>query len=362
VGAEATSLGSPGALAAGAAERWKRGFIAGPAYDAVFFILSPLLGLGLAFLVAGPVGPGGSVEYVDPRLAVWTLVWTYAHLCAVVIRSHLNPKVFVQHRVRFVAVPIAMYVAMVSSLWVFALAFLVTAYWDVYHSSAQNFGFCRIYDSRQGNPPTQGRTLDLWMNHVIYIGPILGGVNLISHVNFLERLKIVHFDPAPVAAAARALSPILTRTVVAAGLVYVVFYVFCYWRLGRRGYSISPQKICLLVSVAVTSIFAWGFLPPVQAFFVSNFFHALQYFGIVWWSEKGNLRRVFGLRTLEAGGDLTLVGYVALVAAMGLGYHWASERPAIPWISVAVLISLMHFWFDGFVWSVRKREVVQAPG
>src|SRR4030095_3303186 len=67
------------------------------------------------------------------------------------------------------------------------------------------------------------------------------------------------------------------------------------------------------------SVGAWGFLPPVQAFFVSNFFHALQYFGIVWWIEKGNIRRSFGLARLEAGGDLALGGFVALLGGVGGG-------------------------------------------
>jgi hypothetical protein len=353
-GADATSLGATGSLAG---ERWKRGFIVGPVFDAVFFIFSPPIGLGLAFLVAGPVGPGGSVDYFDPRLAYWALVWTYAHLCAVVFRSHLNRGIFGKHRFRFVVVPILLYAGMVSSLWIFALGFLASAYWDVYHSSAQNFGFCRIYDAKQGNASAEGRALDLWLNHFIYIGPILGGVNLLPHLKFLQRLEIAGVEPGAAIAAVSAASRTITWSVIAAGAAYLAFYLLSYWRLSRRGYRVSPQKLCLLVSVAATSIGAWGFLPATQAFFVSNFFHALQYFGIVWWSEKGSLRRTFGLSNIEAGGDLTLVLYVGLLVAMGVGYHWASDQISVPWVSVAVVVSLMHFWFDGFVWSVRKHEV-----
>jgi hypothetical protein len=320
-------------------------------------MFSPLVALGLVFLVTGRVGPSGAIDYLDPRFAYASLVCTYGHLCAVVFRSHVNPRIFVRHRFRFVAVPILLYLAMVSSLWVFAIAFVLTGFWDVYHSSAQNFGFCRIYDSRQGNAAERGRALDLWLNHVIYIGPILGGVNLIAHLDYLKRMRHAGVSTEGVIASIASASPIITRVVLAAGLLYVAFYVFSYWRLSRQGYRVSPQKVCLLGSAAGASLVAWGFLPAVQAFFVSNFFHAFQYFGIVWWSEKGSIRRALGLSSIEAGGDLALVAFGALVVAMGVGYYFASDQPTVPWVSIAVVISLMHFWYDGFVWSVRRHEV-----
>ena len=37
---------------------------------------------------------------------------------------------------------------------------VLAAFWDVYHSGAQTFGFARLYDQRAGNPPAEGRVLD----------------------------------------------------------------------------------------------------------------------------------------------------------------------------------------------------------
>jgi hypothetical protein len=340
------------------AEGSKRGYIAAPLYDAVFFIFSPLLGLALVYGVCGFDAEGGAVDYRSSRLAYWVPILTYAHLCAVVFRSHLNPQIFGRHRLRFVLAPIALYVAMVSSVWIFTLAFVVAAYWDVYHSSAQNFGLCRIYDAKRGNTPTYGRALDLWLNHVIYIGPILGGANLLAHVGLAHALGRVNIDTSSFATAVAEAAGYIKVVVLVTGLSYVAFYVAAYWRMRRRGYAVSPQKIALLVSVALTSIVAWGFLPPVAAFFVANFFHALQYFGIVWWTEKANIRRRFGLASLKGGGGVAVLGFVVLLGAMGVGYRYAFERMAQPWVAVALVISLMHFWFDGFVWSVRRSDVL----
>ena len=50
----------------------------------------------------------------------------------------------------------------------------------------------------------------------------------------------------------------------------------------RQGYRVSMQKVWLLASTALCSIYTWGFDSFGQAFFIMNFFHAWQYFALVW--------------------------------------------------------------------------------
>jgi hypothetical protein len=342
----------------GVGERWKAGFIANPAYDWAFFIGAPLLGLALSFLLTPPMRAGERVAAFDIRLLYAAGLMTYAHLCVVVFRSHLNPTIFSQHRFRFVVVPLLLFLGLVVSKWIFVIGLVVQVYWDVYHTSAQNFGFCRIYDSRQGNQAEKGRALDFWLNHFIYIGPILGGLSLMSHVGKLNRFRLVDLDLRPFIQAVREWRPFIAQAVVIVGLAYLAFYLFAYWRMSRNGYRVSPQKICLLVSTAAASIWAWGFLHPTRAYFVANFFHALQYFGIVWWMERKSIRRTFRLEQVRHGMALALAGFVGVGALMGLGYYAAAGHVNLQWaISITIVISLMHFWYDGFIWSVRRREV-----
>ena len=125
----------------------------------------------------------------------------------------------------------------------------------------------------------------------------------------------------------------------------------------RDGYPISRQKIVLLISTGITSIWAWGFLPPLEAFFVANLFHGLQYFAIVWCSEQKNIRRLFGLVQNPAGRSLALFGFLASVAVLGVLYEVGMSM-GLRWAaSLALVVSLMHFWYDGFVWSVRKQQI-----
>jgi hypothetical protein len=44
------------------------------------------------------------------------------------------------------------------------------------------------------------------------------------------------------------------------------------------------------------------------------------------------------------------------VLAYGFLAELVDSRRQALW-AVTIVISLMHFWYDGFVWSVRRQEV-----
>ena len=90
-----------------------------------------------------------------------------------------------------------------------------------------------------------------------------------------------------------------------------------------------------------------------------NFFHALQYFALVWWIEKANIRRVARLENVSGGMWLALCGFVVTTLVVGVTYQvYGNDYIALRWTaSLALVLALMHYWYDGFIWSVRKREV-----
>ena len=148
----------------------------------------------------------------------------------------------------------------------------------------------------------------------------------------------------------------LTVATLAIGGVVIVGYLLYYQRLIQQGYSVSRQKLVLLVSTAVCSVCAWGFMGHAKAYFVMNFFHALQYFAIVWWSEKKNVISMFGLTDVPFRVAIALV--ILIVPSFTYGV-WAVVQPghAPAVVAVAAVVSIMHFWYDGFIWSVRKHQV-----
>jgi hypothetical protein len=340
----------------------KSGFIVSPLYDTINFIGAPMialvLGAWVAFSVPLFLEPATAFGTRDAWTLVFISVWTYGHLCAVGFRSHLNQQIYRQFRFRFTVIPLLLCLSFYVSDWLLVSGAVLAVLWDVYHSAMQNFGFCRIYDSRLGNSPIQGRRLDMMINHLLYAGPIVGGLSLASTLMVFSNYSAVGwYDPEIFGKALVDNQHHLRTALIAVGSILLIYYLHEYRKLIQQGYRVSPQKVCLLFSAGVSSIWAWGFLPPVQAFFVSNFYHALQYFAIVWAQERKNMRSSFGLTKVQGGQWLTFTLYVACIVAAGVAYlHYGTSAFRAGAVFFTV-VSLMHFWYDSFVWSVRKAEV-----
>ncbi len=340
-------------------------YIASRTYDSLLFIYSPLIALSIALLLTPlhwAFERTRALGGIDSRVAIFIGVFTTAHLFAVLFRSHANAEIFVRHRVRFAWVPLLLFAALLGSKWLLISCAVLAAVWDVYHSSLQNFGLCRIWDARLGNDPNAGRSLDRWLAHSLYIAPILAGPSLHKTVEGLARFGEVDAElPGQLLSLIDRVHAPLAPFVWAAAAAFIAYYVVAYRRLARSGYRVSRQKIQFLISVGFTSLLAWGFLPPLEAFFIANFFHNLQYFGIVWWAEKGNIRRVFRLSP-NSHDSVALAAYLGSMLLVAIACE-SAVRSNLQWgVALALVVTLMHFWYDGFIWSVRRHEVDPAQG
>jgi hypothetical protein len=345
----------------------KSGFIMGPVADSVFIIGAPLTAVALAIplylLPADTCTVAIMGKSIDVR-ETFLFSFISAHLVLVFFRSHANPKIFWTHPLRFTVVPLALLVAAANSIWIAGLCGVLVVWWDVYHSSMQTFGFGRIYDAKQGNNPTAGRSLDIAMNLFMYLGPVLAGAQFARHIavsvdnfSFLEpsespwRDLVLQQAPSFFNGNQR----YLALAVLATGIPFLMYYVYAYWQLHRQGYQVSFQKVILMVITGCVSTYFWGFRSFIDAFWVMNFFHALQYFAIVFYTEGGNLSRLFRVDRLAYGAALAFIWIVCLTFIYGI---WANMYAAGAWMTSAVLtISLMHFWYDSFIWSVKKKQV-----
>jgi len=327
-----------------------------------------LAGDGRVVLIAGEPGIGKTrlVHELTEGLTGQAPVritfscWSHAHAVAVFFRSHANQTIFVQHRFAFVGVPILLVIGLMASDWVMVSALVLAPFWAVYHIGMQNFGLCRIYDARWGNPPEMGRHWDYWLHQVINIGPFLVGLSLLPHLQSFGLFRDVGWQaPAEWLQAYRSIDGIFSELFIVAGALFLAFYVYAYWRFTKQGYRLCPQKIALLVTTAAVSIAAWGFLTAWKAVFVMNFFHGLQYFALVWCVEKKNMRRVARLDDVALGTPLLLLAFGAITLLLALVFQvWGRNYTALRWLAaLGLTVSLMHYWYDGFVWSVRKREV-----
>ena len=332
-------------------------YIVSALYDWVFFLAPPLLTFLLGYLV--DLGNMGREVFTwwGQTVTINTVmvgVFIHAHLVIVFWRSHGNADVRQQFRWRMFAVPLLLFVGMTVSVWVAVCASVLATFWDVYHSGAQTFGFARIYEVRAGNDPLAGRRRDFWLNQVLYAGPIVAGATMLDHFEDFGEFKAVHsafFTRIPTQMETNQVY--FTWAILAIGVVLVVDYVWAAWRDHRAGKVVPWQKVFLLSSTGLVSIYSWGFNPWGEAFLIMNVFHALQYFGIVWATEHRNMQRTLRLDGVTAGRALTWVTFVLGAVLYGLAVEaWGG---ATWWFwRVTIVVSLMHFWYDGFIWSVRK--------
>jgi hypothetical protein len=338
-------------------------YIVGPRYDWIFFLSPPLAALALGIAISGSRFADGPIllagnETTTAGVAIGVLI--HAHLVAVVFRSHANEGIFKLYPLRFTLVPVALYFALVFVEWLAVLSLIVATFWDVWHSGAQTFGFARIYDRNRGAPPELGRRLDFWLSQLGYAGPILAGATLMDHVVVFEEMQLFD-DPISsfltlVPARAEGNARTLTWIVVGIGGAFLAYYLFAYTRYWVRGYRPSPHKIFLLVSTAACSIVTWGWNSWGEAFFIMNAFHAVQYLALVWATEGERLAKRLSFRRFSVGKPLVLALFLTSVFAYGAAVELVDPSIETFW-AVTMVVSLMHFWYDAFVWSVQKRQI-----
>ena len=349
-----------GVLPAGAPGPGKSPWIVNPVYDGIFFLFSPLLALALGIAISYTSLTRGSLdvgEYEGSAANLFIGIFIAAHLFIVFFRSHVNRSIFRLYPYRFTVVPIALLVGMQSSEWIAISAYVIAIWWDVYHSSLQTFGLGRIYDSKLGNDAQVGRRLDIMLNLLIYAGPILAGAALMDHIEeFGTFSQVGSLFLVSVPAYVESHQSYFTWGLTVLGTPFVAFYLWAYWRHSRNGYRVSPQKVVLLASTALCSIYTWGLDSFGQAFFIMNFFHAWQYFALVWHIESKSMRSFFRLGGVPWGKPIALVLFLLIAFGYGLFSEVSSAQAQLT-ANLVITVSLMHFWYDGFIWSVRRKQV-----
>ncbi|MBA3397048.1 MAG: hypothetical protein H0T89_30745 [Deltaproteobacteria bacterium] len=335
----------------------ERRYIVGPVYDWAFFLGAPMLALALGILVSDTALAHedwlfGNEEGTLVSFFIGTVI--HAHLVAVLFRSHGNAAIRRLYPRRFIVVPIVLYAAIMLSPWIAVATTVVATFWDVWHSGAQTFGFARIYERNHGTPADLGRRLDFWLHQLLYAGPILAGATLMDHVDSFDNFKSIGdavFSSVP--AHVEGNTRLLTYTILGIAGAFLVLYVAVHWRLAQRGYRPSWLKVWLVGSTGFVSVYSWGFNSWGQAFLIMNLFHGVQYLALVWAMEG---KRIATTMRLPGRPRIALAIYLGSVLVYGLGVTALDADLKELW-AITMVVSLMHFWYDAFVWSVRKSQI-----
>jgi hypothetical protein len=343
----------------------KSPYIASKWFDYSFFIYIPIIALLLGYSVEGLsliLEDSFSVFKKDETnpFYIFGSTLTLSHLFLVFFRSHLNGNIFKQFPIRFTIIPLTFFITLTINPYWFAFWAIVTTWWDVYHSSLQTFGLGRIYDGKIGNDPNLGRRMDYFLNLFLYIGPIIGGVSFIDHIisdlKDWRLLSKVIFDRAPEFLVGNLKWFALTMGIIT--ILFLVFYIYHFKQLKSLGYNYPKLKLALYISTGITSIISWGLNPFGDSFFIMNFFHAIQYYALVYLMEKKNLAQIFKIDK-KNWKNVAILG-ILIITSLSYGVLTEANQkipPGIYLLSFYTTVSIMHFWYDGFIWSVRKKHV-----
>ena len=340
-----------------APEARSRLWVFGPARDLALLIATPILILPLAFALQGR----------ETAYTVGLLVAGFGalgHHLPGMMRAYGDRALFRRFRTRFLVSPLVFAAAAVG----FALnglngVSLIVLLWGVWHGALQVYGFLRIYDARVGATQRLTARLD-W---IMCVGWFAFGV-LHSPGRLGELLELWYALGAPL------LSPAVFfgfRSAFDAAL-FALTAVFVF-RAGRDLLAGKGQHPIKLLAAAMSFGFWWwcSVHVPYAVLGVALFevFHDVQYLSIVWVFNRRRAREQdagFFTRALFGGGRAMLFVYVGLVLGYGL-FRFIPEAVASPAVQRGVLAlvaasTMLHFYFDGFIWKIREQKTGAALG
>lgn len=344
----------------------KNWYIHGHRSDIAFIILCPFIALIIVALICEPRGENYIYSNLTPLwFTVGASVLTHAHVLLVFARSHLNAEVFKRYPYRFTLIPLLLLLAMWVSPLFFGLMGVIGVYWDEWHSLMQTFGFGRIYDGKMGNDPIKGRKLDMGMAFVVGLLP---NIILLTYLPDTQvNGALVEYLEMPIMAVKQH-GWILTSAripLIAFGLGYTLFYIYSYNKLIKAGYQYSKAKLALFAVTGITTIVVSSVYTIADGVFFGNIYHALQYIYIVYVSERSNLTGI-ALKKEQAKTTLEkkdyrvgiLIFFLLIIPMIFIFSGLRQVTQKMEYVAAFWLMtSLMHFWFDGFIWSVRRQDV-----
>ena len=319
-------------------------------YDLAIYAASPLWG-ALLVLALGRV--------VEP-VRLWFLLniaLTAAHYGPTWLRAYADKEERARNRWSLVLFPLAV---IAFAWWTRdrpeVLAF-ITFVWDRWHAVMQNYGFMRLYDAKAGtSAPGRGRRdfAVLWT-----LSLLLLALNMGLLAPLLTALASVGLTPVASATAITVLRIACALLALAAVVRWIID------ARSVRGPQIARFAFlgCLLAGHLLMNTTTNIFLLSAQ----EKVYHSIQYVALTWHFSRrradkatvdvtgGVFRGVFAPSRWPLYLGLTVVWTAAVYfanEAIGGGGH----GPGL-FTSLIGALALCHYYFDSFLWRVRRPEV-----
>jgi Tfp pilus assembly protein PilF len=281
------------------------------------------------------------------------------------IRAYGDRALFERFKWRFIFAPLFLLAVCTAFFWWDLKGILlVVFFWGVWHGLMQTYGFCRIYDAKTGTFDALTRRLDFAMCVIWFATAVALSPYRLSDTLDTYYMCGGPFIPPSVVELGQGVFLLLA---VAVSVLFVAH--FCrLWIIGKRP---NPVKLALLI----TSIAFWCYCNNLVANILVGIalfevFHDVQYLSLVWIYNRNRVEKdsnIGGFMRFVFRRSGSLMGlYVGLVFAYGsLAYingHLGIETVKRILTGVVTASTLLHFYYDGFIWKVRERSTRQSLG
>ncbi len=364
--------------------RPKQNWVINPISDLLFIIGTPLLAFAWAAVVF--------INFGTAMVISIFIVFNVAHHLPTFIRIYGDRDLLARFRWSLLLGPVLPFsMAMLAVCFVIRSDYpinnvmclgLILTVWDPWHFFMQHYGFMRIYDGNNRAPRKLASRMDMILCASWFLLVMLGAVHwmpdLLYDIQCNHGIPLLQLFDSGVY---ETLQQVVLAAVVVSSVAYLVYLRWC----AVQGFFISWAKLLLFaitfgvmyltyIPNALVERFLPGWTFPV-GFAALGMVHVSQYLAIVWKynrslaTDQENSRPGLFRTSFARGGLMVVLCYVACCLAYGFilsPYRFGTLLPpeSVEWsqwivgtlIALSFTSTLLHYYYDGFIWKVRNKE------
>lgn len=316
-------------------------------------------------------------DYLLFFLVILGLNFAHRHLTMPYVYG--DAQVFKRHPLKFTVLPLAMLALFIATPWihrhyrgVFTACAGVAVLWNIWHVYMQKYGILRMYNAKSGiDPPLRAPG---WADRLLILGWIplyfawLGPHHRELVARYFRTGRAYSLPTLDWLTANQFWLLPLTIAIAASGVIAFLRYE---WRASRW------RNSARMLNAAGTTALSIAFLifDPVKVYLAFAFSHAVEYCTFVWAYQRKRYHQPLAHRPLLGRWlkhpwifyTLVIGGCAALYLILKFwGWYIQPEAERIHLFGIrggrwifwwAVYQSMVHFYFDGFLWKMRLPTV-----
>ena len=317
-------------------------------------------------------------DYLALWIGVLALNFAHRHLTLPIV--YLDKQVFAQHRDKFTWAPLAMLVVFCAEPLlrtgavgrvVFASVATLSGAWGIWHTLQQKYGILRVYAVKSGlplelRPPAWSDRLLVHGWYPLWVA-VLGTSYQQQVQQYFGRARLF-LDPLLHA------MPLLRTWLLPPAALLAATGAAAFFYYEWRGCRLrNPARLSMGLATALLSL-SFLVFDPVKAFLAYTFSHAVEYFVFVWAFQRKRYATTVARPSLMARmarhpglfyGSFLLLTCATYVLAKHWGTHVLAGTRPVRWAGIApsqwlyywaIVQSMVHFYYDGFLWKMRNAQ------